>query len=145
MASNDKKTEKMILSLEEEVKFLTGTMEAKTNGILHDVSLTKRILQEDFKKRATEQKEWLWEISEEVGTIEERTVRLEKKLCGPDNDLDASFSTRIQDIERTLDDMHTEMKIIQENLNIMAQNIVSICAVVKTKPKQRKRKKEDSE
>jgi uncharacterized protein (UPF0335 family) len=73
---------------------------------------------------------------------------LEKKLCGPhnpDNDLNAPLVSRIEYIEEAVDEMSLEMKNIQGNLNIMAENIVSICAVVKTKPNQRKRKKEDSE
>ena len=93
MASNDINTERVIYSLNN----LYEAMEAKMDGILHDVSLTKKTLLEDSKKK----NEWLQDISEEVGTIEERTTRLEKKMSG---------------IEESVDDMQFELHRMNMNL-----------------------------
>jgi hypothetical protein len=61
--------------------------------------------------------EWLQDIAEEVGTIEERTQRLERKLSGPETD--ASLYNRVKDIEETVDDIRSEIQRLNDNLDIL--------------------------
>jgi len=107
------------------------------------------------------QNEWLRELSEEVGTIEERTSRItdvldhmrfdtdcierrtdnmQRLMCGPDgpHGTDLKLYDRVADLNSEVDEIKTMLKEMNEKLDLLCNGVST------TKPR-RKRKREDKE
>ena len=81
------------------------------------------------------QTEWLRDIAEEVGTIEERTQRLERKLSGPETD--AVLYDRVKDIEASVDYIRFELGRINDNMDSLRKFLIE--SEQRREPKKRKR------
>ena len=130
------------LAVETIKTFVNPSIKELEKVLLED---SERIFTQNNDLRCTAEEDtnaWLQDISGEVGTIYERTERLEKEMCG-EGHIQMSLYDRVSDIQSEVDDIKTELKIISENINRMAENIVNMRIAV-TKPK-RKRKREDNE
>jgi len=129
------------------------TVETIKNFVNPGIKELEKVLLEDSERIFTQnnalrcvfennQNEWLQEIEEEVGTIEERTSRLvqndsnifervidieetvntiEKrtsKLCDPEGlDCDAGLYYRVIGIEETVDDIRSELQRMNDNID----------------------------